>query len=77
MVCGVWQSWFKTLKFNNFSHFTTLKFIIHIVNILYCGLWWSVVWSVVVCGDLWWSVVVCGGLWWSVVFRLAPFSFFQ
>ena len=39
----------KTLKFNNFSHFTSLKFIIFILNNLYCGLWWS--------------VVICGGLW--------------
>ena len=48
------------LKFKNFSHFTSLKFIIFILNNLYCDLWWSVVWS----------VVICGGLWWSVVFRL-------
>ena len=41
------------LKFKNFSHFTSLKFIIIILNNLYCGLWWSVVWSVVVCGGLW------------------------
>ena len=27
------------------------------------GLWWFVVWFVVVCGSLWWFVVVCGGLW--------------
>ena len=57
---NVWQSWSKTLKFHNFSHFTSLKFTIFILNNLYCGLWWSVVWS----------VVICGGLWWSVVFRL-------
>ena len=44
---------YKTLKFHNLSHFTTLKFIIVILNTLYCGLW---------CG-LWWSVVICGGLW--------------
>ena len=49
----------KLLNYN-LSHFTTLKFIIFILNNLYCGLW---------CG-LWWSVVICGGLWWSVVFRL-------
>ena len=57
----VWQSWSKVLKFHNLSHFTTLKFIIFILNNLYCGLWWSVVWS--------------GGLWWSVVFRLTLFGY--
>ena len=31
------------------------------------GIWWYVVWYVVVCGGMWQYVVVCGGMWRYVV----------
>ena len=31
------------------------------------GMWWYVVWYVVVFGGMWWYVAVCAGMWWYVV----------
>ena len=41
------------------------------------GMWWYVVWYVVVFGGMWWYVAVCSGMWWYVVKSVTPGVFFN